>query len=43
LYAEIALLKAPQQEAKLLKDGMDAGTVRRADKTKLMDAKEKET
>jgi hypothetical protein len=43
LYAEIASLKACRREAKLLKDGMDAGTVRRDDKAKLMDAKEKET
>ena len=43
MYAEIASLKASRQETKLLKDVVDAGTVQCEDKTKLIDAKEKET
>jgi hypothetical protein len=43
MYAENASLEARRQETKLLKDGMDAGTAQREYKTKLIDAKEKET
>jgi hypothetical protein len=42
MYAEIPALNARRQGTKLLKDGMDAGTVQWEDRIKLLDAKEKE-